>query len=132
MTRRRILTARSLRPWLTLALLAVVVPTTGAEALPLSPLVINWQEYFQVDWQVSERAGKPLLTGHVRSVRKYGARWMQLLVDRLDASGALIDQRLVWLTSEITRGSQVYFEVRMEPAASYRVAVFAYEIPDRP
>ncbi len=98
----------------------------------LSPLVINWQEYFQVDWQVSERAGQPLLTGHVRSVRKYGARWMQLLVDRLDASGALIDQRLVWLTSEITRGTQVYFEVRMEPAASYRVAVYAYEIPDRP
>lgn len=127
MTRRRVL-----RQWLAWGLLTAALPTPGAGAQSLSPLVVNWQEYFEVDWQVSERAGQPLLTGHVRSVRKYGARWMQLLVDRLDASGALIDQRLVWLTSEITRGTQVYFEVLMEPAASYRVAVFAFEIPDRP
>lgn len=121
-----------LRPWLALVLLTAAVPTAGAGAQSLSPLVINWEEYFQIDWQLSERAGQPLLTGHVRSVRKYGARWMQLLVDRVDASGALIDQRLVWLTSEITRGTQVYFEVRVALAASYRVAVYAFEIPDRP
>jgi len=121
-----------LRPWLALVLLTAAVPTTGAGAQSLSPLVINWEEYFRIDWQLSESAGQPLLTGHVRSVRKYGARWMQLLVDRVDASGALIDQRLVWLTSEITRGTQVYFEVRVAPAASYRVAVYAFEIPDRP
>jgi hypothetical protein len=99
---------------------------------PLAPLVVNWREYFEIDWQVSARAGRPLLSGHVRSVRKYGARWMQLLVDRVDARGALIDQRLVWLTTEIARGARVYFEVGVEPAASYRVAVFAFEPPDRP
>jgi hypothetical protein len=98
----------------------------------LSPLIVNWEDYFQVDWRVSERRGQPLLIGHVRSARKYGARWMQLLVDRVDAGGALIDQRLVWLPSEVPRGSQVYFEIRVEPAASYRVAVFAYEPPPRP
>ena len=68
----------------------------------------------------------------MRSIQKYGARWMQLLVDRVDARGTLIDQRLVWLPSEVPRGSQVYFEVRVEPAASYRVAVYAYEPPPRP
>ena len=59
-------------------------------------------------------------------------RHVQLLVDRVDASGALIDQRLVWLPSSVPSRTQVYFEVRVEPAASYRVAVFAYELPNRP
>jgi hypothetical protein len=113
------------------ALLAVTTPA-AASAQPLTPLIVNWQEFFQVEWEVSQRAGHPLLTGYVRSVWKYGARWMQILVDRVDASGALIDQRLVWLPSSVPSRSQVYFEVRVEPAASYRVAVFAYELPDRP
>jgi hypothetical protein len=116
-----------------LAALAVALSTSAVvDAQPLAPLVVNWEDYFQLDWQVGERRGHSVLTGHVRSTQKYGARWMQLLVDRVDARGALIDQRLVWLPSEVTRGSQVYFEVRVEPAASYRVVVYAYEPPPRP
>jgi hypothetical protein len=109
-----------------------MVLATASQAGALAPLNVNWQEYFQVDWQVGDRAGRPVLTGHVRSVGKYGARWMQLLVDRLDPTGAVIDQRLVWLPSEVSRGSRVYFEVGVEPAANYRVAVFWYEPPPRP
>ena len=109
-----------------------MLTAVAAGAQPLSPLVVNWEEYFQIDWQISQRAGQPLLTGHVRSIQKYGAQWMQLLVDRLDASGGLIDQRLVWLPSDVPRRSRVYFEFRVEPAASYRVAVFNYVLPPLP
>ena len=114
----------------TLAMCLLTSAAAGEQRL--SPLVINWEDYFRIDWQVGERAGRPVLTGHVYSVQKYGARWMQLLVDRVDASGALIGQRLVWLPSEVPRGGQVYFEVRVEPAASYRIAVYAYDPPTRP
>lgn len=104
----------------------------AVQSQSLTPLVVNWQEFFSVEWSVSERTGHPVLTGYVRSDRKYGARWMQLLVDRVDPGGAVIDQRLVWLPSEVPRGSQVYFEVPVEPAASYRVAVYSFEPPPRP
>ena len=114
------------------ALGMIMAAPAVAGAQPLAPLIINWQEYFQLDWQPGQRAGQPVLTGHVRSTWKDGARWMQLLVDRLDASGALLDQRLVWLPSEVPRGGRVYFEVPVEPAASYRVAVYSYEAPPRP
>lgn len=117
---------------LAVAAIAVVMAWAVAGAQPLTPLDVNWAEYFQIDWQPGERGGQSVLTGHVRSTWKYGARWMQLLIDRVDAQGALLDQRLVWLPSELPRGSQVYFEVRVEPAATYRVAVYAYEPPPRP
>jgi hypothetical protein len=110
--------------------LGALVP--AAARAELSPLVINWEQFFQVDWQASERQGQPVLVGHVRSIWKDGARWMQLLVDRVDDRGALLDQRLVWLPSAVPRGSRVPFEVRVEPAARYRVAVFSFEPIPRP
>jgi hypothetical protein len=116
-----------------LALLAATLPgTMVAVAQPLSPRVNNWEDYFRIDWQASEDGRRPSLSGYVWSVNKYGARWMQLLVDRVDSSGALLDQRLVWLPSEVPRGSRVYFEVPVAPAAKYRVSVFAYEFTPRP
>jgi hypothetical protein len=113
-------------------LMASSLASTAAGAQPLSPLVINWQEYFRIDWDASEQAGQPLLSGYVLSVRKYGAQWMQLLVDRVDSSGTLLDQRIVWLPSAVPLGGRVFFEVPVAPAASYRVSVYAYEPPPRP
>jgi hypothetical protein len=117
-----------------LTLAAVVLAALGPATVraELSPLVVNWDEFFQLDWRVSERQGQPVLVGHVRSIWKDGARWMQLLVDRVDDQGTLLDQKLVWLPSAVPRGGQVPFEVRVEPAARYRVAVYAYEPPPRP
>jgi hypothetical protein len=120
------------RALLPAALGASLLTGIAVQAQPLSPQVVNWREFFTIDWSVGERNGRPVLSGHVRSVWKDGARWMQLLVDRVDESGALIDQRLVWLPSEVPRGSRVYFEVPVDPAASYRVAVYSYEPPPRP
>ena len=115
-----------------MAAVMVLAATTAGEAQSLSPLVVNWQQYFELDWRVLERGGQTLLTGHVLSIWKDGARWMQLLVNRVDARGALIDQRLVWLPAEVPRGGRVYFEVRVEPAAAYQVAVYSFESPSRP
>jgi len=115
-----------------MAAVIVLAATTAGEAQSLSPLVVNWQQYFELDWRVLERGGQTLLTGHVLSIWKDGARWMQLLVNRVDARGGLIDQRLVWLPAEVPRGGRIYFEVRVEPAAAYQVAVYSFESPLRP
>jgi hypothetical protein len=116
-----------------LALLAATLPgTMVAVAQPLSPRVNNWEEYFRIYWEASEDGRRPSLSGYVWSVNKYGARWMQLLLDRVDSSGTLLDQRIVWLPSEVPLGSRVYFEVPVAPAARYRVSVFAYEFTPRP
>ncbi|MGH7335230.1 MAG: hypothetical protein ACREKS_21300 [Candidatus Rokuibacteriota bacterium] len=102
------------------------------EAQPLVPQVINWETYFRIDWQAEPRNGRVVLSGFIISVNKYGARWMQLLIDGRDERGQLVDQKLVWVPSEFPQGGRAYFEALVAPAADYRVSVFAYEPPPRP
>jgi len=113
-----------------LALGLVGAGHVGAQSL--RPHVTNWEDYFRIDWQADQGNGHAVLSGYVVSVNKYGARWMQLLIDSLDARGQLVEQKLVWLSSEIPRGSRVYFESPVAPAVAYRVSVYAYEPPLRP
>lgn len=102
------------------------------EAQSLTPRVTNWEDYFRIDWQADQRNGRAVLSGYIISVNKYGARWMQLLIDSLDASGQLVDQKLVWVPSEFPHGGRAYFEAPVAPAVDYRVSVYAYEPPPRP
>jgi hypothetical protein len=52
-----------------------------------------------------------------------------LLVDALDSSGNVVEQRLVWLPPpDLTPGTQQYFSVPMpEAAASCRVSVYSFD-----
>jgi hypothetical protein len=57
-----------------------------------------------------------------------GAMKIRLLVDSLDVSGRIVDQRVSWLGGQLTPGARAYFEVPAPPrAAAYRVSVFAYD-----
>ncbi len=104
----------------------------GLEAQTLVPRIINWDTYFRIDWQAAPRNGRVVVSGFIISVNKYGARWMQLLIDGRDANGQIVDQNLVWVPSEFPQGGRAYFEALVGPAADYKVSVFAYEPPPRP
>ena len=112
------------------AIASVLLIGAGASAQPLFPHFPAWQRYFDVDWTPFQRGGQPWLSGHV--VSKWGetATGMKLLIDSLDAGGAIVAQRVEWLGSNVPVFSTAYFEVPAPPpAASYRVSVYSFDFP---
>jgi hypothetical protein len=114
---------------LLVALLLTGITAAGTTAQPLSPLVVGWEQYFKVQWEPVDRAGVPLVRGYVLNDWGVPAARVQLLVDRLDAQGAIVGQKVAWLgTPVLAPGVRSYFEVPVEQtAAGYRVSVFAFE-----
>ncbi len=54
-------------------------------------------------------------------------RWERFLVEGLDDRGGVVRQHVAWLGNSIGPLGTVYFDVPVEPAASYRVTLFAYD-----
>jgi hypothetical protein len=115
--------------WLLIAgLLGVLPAETEVAAQPLTPHFPAWERYFEISWEPFERRGRPHLSGYV--VNKYGATAsrVKLLVESIDPAGRIVAQRVEWLGGTVPVFSQAYFEVPApEPAASYRVSVFAFD-----
>ncbi len=109
-----------------LVLLGACPARVGAAA-PLSPLVVDWPRYFSVNWQTGRVGDRTVVHGTVHNTGDRSTRRIQLLVDGLDASGAIVSQRIEWLGSDLTPGSRVSFRIPVSgPAASYQVSVFAF------
>jgi hypothetical protein len=106
-----------------------VVMGTEAGAQQLTPHFPGWERYFTVTAETFERRGRPHLSGYVVSHYGAPASRMQLLVEGLDSSGAVIGQRVEWLAGELPPFSRQYFEVPVPgPASTYRVRVFAFDL----
>ena len=110
------------------ALLGVASVALAATAAPLSPLIVGWEQYLTVDWHETNKDGRTLVTGTVRNTSGWAAKKIQLLVDGLDPNGQVVDQRVVWLGTDLPSGQRVYFETPgIERAVSHRVRVFAFD-----
>jgi hypothetical protein len=119
MTRRRALAA------------FMVAGLTGgrmASAQSLTPLEVDWEQIFRLDWKLSEEDGRPLIAGKIYNVSFYGTNRIQLLVDQLDAGGRTVAQKLAWLGYSLKPGDSGFFDVSV-PArdATYRVRVYAFD-----
>jgi hypothetical protein len=112
----------------TLVFLSLMLVMVGAGAAqPLSPLVVDWEQYFRVESRSVSRADGSVVTGTLWNTATWGAKRIQLLVESLDGNGQPVHQRVVWLGVDLTAGSHASFEVPMPAAASYRVRVFAFD-----
>jgi len=49
------------------------------------------------------------------------------LLDSLDSSGRIVDQKIGWLAGGVRGGGRLYFEVPVVKADRYQVRVFSYE-----
>jgi hypothetical protein len=91
-------------------------------------LIPGWERYFALQWTVEAgRGGSRSLDGYI--VNRYGeyAADVRLLVQALDASGTVIDQRIVWGPTGVGGFGRAYFDVRNLPAADhYQVFVWDY------
>jgi hypothetical protein len=115
---------------LTLGLALVLAAPAAVPARELQPLMRGWEQHFTVSWGAIQRRGRPEVEGYVDNRSPYRVGNVRVLVDSLDATGRIVDQRLSWILGEVGGGSRVYFEVPVTSAASYRVRVFAYDRVD--
>jgi hypothetical protein len=99
----------------------------AAAAPPLEPLELDWEQVFQLSWEVSPRPGRPRLVGQIRNVSLFGTTQIRLLVEQLDAGAHPIAQQVAWLGAQINAGGSDFFDVPVpDRAAAYRVRVYAF------
>lgn len=87
-----------------------------------------WPRYFNVEWSVEREAtDSRRISGYVYSTVGFSADRVQILAQALDASGAVVGQRLEWLTNVVPAEGRAFFRVdHLPPASSYRVSVWNY------
>ncbi len=117
-------------------LIAIVLTACGltthypAPSGPMTTLIPGWERFFTIQWTVEpEREGSRRLDGYV--YHHYGeyAADLRLLVRSLDASGGVVDQRIIWVQGGVGGFGRAYFDVRHLPAsAHYQVFVWDYRL----
>ena len=45
---------------------------TPTPAQSLTPLEVDWEQIFRIEWQLTERDGRPLIFGRIFNVSFYG------------------------------------------------------------
>ena len=109
-------------------MLVVTVVAVAQGAAMLTPLVVDGERYFTVEWQAADTHGRPVVYGRIRNEYGFAARKVRLLIDSLDAAGAVTAQTIAYVPFDVTPGTGGWFEARVPaPAASYRVSVFQWE-----
>jgi hypothetical protein len=120
-----------MRSLTTLTALAVLLSAGVALAQgppPLTPLVVDGERYFKLQWEAGEHAGRPTVHGTVFNDYGFAARQVRLLIDSLDSTGAVTAQTIAYVPHDLTPGSRYHFEARVpERASSYRVVMFQWE-----
>ena len=85
-------------------------------------------QYFRIEYDVSPASARTTLSGYFYNQRAgYRAEQMLLSIERLDASGNVIGTSNTSVLGGVPPGSRAFFSARVEPAASYRIQVLAFE-----
>lgn len=101
--------------------------TPSSSVLTAEPV---WPDYFTLEWSLQPvNTGWQRISGYVYNNSKaYPADRMQILAQALDGSGAVIGQRLEWVTSVVPPSGRSYFTVgALPPANVYRVSIWHWE-----
>ena len=123
-----------------LGLIAVTVTACGTTSGYLTPsgttttLMAGWEHHFLIDWTVEpEQGGVRRIRGYVSSQHGESAEPVRLLVQALDSSGAVVGQRIGWVTGGVNGFQRAYFEItNLASAAQYRVFVWDYTFLQNP
>jgi len=117
-----------------LALTAVATTACGTTSTYLTPsgstttLMQGWDHWFKLDWSVeSEPDGAKRIRGYITNEHGEAAEPVRLLAQALDASDAVVGQRIAWIPEGVGGFERAYFEISHLPAADhYRVSVWDY------
>jgi hypothetical protein len=125
-----------LRRMLLMALMAGVLTGCGlATHYPvpqgaLTTMIPGWERFFTIDWTAEPAHGDSRsLDGYVYNQYGNYAADMRLLVQTLDASGNVVDQRVVWGPTGVGGFGRAYFNAPHVPVSDhYRVSVWDYRL----
>ena len=121
---------RTIRGVLTaLALVAsAALPVVADAGAIWAPATLD--QYFRLEWGQAPAAGGATIAGHVTNLGNGPAERMQLLVERLDAAGAVVGSSTAWVVGVVPANRRTYFTARVPAAAAYRVSILAFDWMD--
>jgi len=114
-------------------LLTIMVVVVWASVLPLPPVAAlsatsSADTRLRLDWEAGTRRGRPVIQGYVYNDYGRAAVDVRLLVETLDASGAVTARTIGFVRGVVPFHDRTYFEVPLKTAgASYRVSLTAFE-----
>jgi len=116
---------------LLLATMAVLALAAGSSARPAAALsaASSVDARIRLDWEVgATRGGRPVIQGYVYNDYGRPASDVQLLVETLDAAGAVIGRTVGFVRGVVQLNDRTYFEVPIRvTGASYRVSVTGFD-----
>ena len=116
---------------LLLATTAVLALAAGSPVRPAAALsaTSSVDARIRLDWEVgTTRGGRPVIQGYVYNDYGRPASDVQLLVETLDASGAVIGRTVGFVRGVVQLNDRTYFEVPIKvTGASYRVSVTGFD-----
>ena len=114
---RRVVTA------LTVGLLLASVVGASAQIFVAQSL----GRYFRVERRVTRDRKGPAVEGYVYNTAGRTAERMRLQIDRVDASGSVIGNSIIWLPGDIHRNDRAFFSSSVPASESYRVQVLSFD-----
>jgi hypothetical protein len=117
------------------ALIGMLVLAGGCATSDVTPsatvttLMPDSERWFKLSWETApDKGDSRRLRGYVENTYGEAAGRVQLLGQALDTNGAVVGQRLAWVSGVIPGFGRVYFEIpQMPKAEAYRVTVWAYD-----
>lgn len=101
--------------------------TPSASVTTLQPI---WPQHLQLDWSVESVRDSRKVSGYLYNRQGLAVERVQILAQALDATGAVIGQRIEWGPALVPGGDRTFFSVAGLPAAnSYRVSVWDFKYP---
>jgi hypothetical protein len=123
-----------------LALVAAAAAACTTASSYLTPssstttLMAGWERHFAVEWTTEPgQGGTRRVVGYLTGRQGEPAEPVRVLAQALDASGAVVGQRIGWVPGGVNGFQRAYFEVPNLPvAAQYRVTVWEYTFLQSP
>jgi hypothetical protein len=84
-------------------------------------------EYFRVEWRATPGTRGAVIDGQVQNLSNLPFDRVQLLVERLDAAGAVTGTSRVWALGLLPAHQRTYFSTQVPPAASYRITIASFD-----
>ena len=116
-----------------LGLLMGAILAVGPLAVPAPAVAVSVPSgidaRIRLDWEAgTKRSGKTVIQGYVYNDHGRPAADVHLLVETLDASGAVTARTIGFVVGVVQFNDRVYFEVPLKaPGASYRVTVTSFD-----
>ena len=109
-----------------LLLISLLLIPVGARAQNYA--IQGADRYFRIEASPAQGRRGPIMAGYITNTYGHNADRVWLMVEALDASGAVIGTTQSPVLGTVPNGTRTYFEVPAPPGgASYRVHVTAYD-----